>query len=314
MKSDNKELATQDKMATMKDWFMDKCKDMNNVLFTLDNTEVNRLAPMLTSKNIPKFTIPIPNEETECTNGIPERGHHGSDGELDKLGDKGHGKHSHWSTDNLAGSLPVSPGFLRKGNMSLKAGKRDRSSSFHGNPSEKGSNIACQSSHSKSCKTCPTSPCRSPNMNGLDKHTNVDPMSVAAMTLDHFKAQTTYGFETLREMPHTRRKESLYFIQDGIDAKGHDDSNLSRSKSVKTRIRTPSPKHHKHPSPHSASGGNSPTDCMEPPHLFVPIQKRKSSKRRNVHSMVAPLGVVLPDQCGDPIPGMNAFLSHIFAE
>ncbi len=230
MKTDSKEVATHDKMATMKDWFLDKCKDMNNALFTLDNTEVNRrLAPMLTPNNIPTFTIPIPNEETEYMNGIRERGHHGSDGELDKTGDEGHRKHNHWSTDNLAASLPVSPGFLRNGNVSLKGGKRDRSSSFHGNPSEKGTNIAFQSSHSKSCRTCPTSPCRSPDINGLDKHTNVDPMSVAAMTLDHFKAQTTYGFETLREMPHTRRKESLYFIQDGIDAKGHDDSNLSRS-------------------------------------------------------------------------------------
>ncbi len=328
MKTDNREIVTHDKMATVKDWFMDKCKDVNNVLFTLDNIEVNRrLAPMLTQRNIPKFTIPIPNEDSEYANGMPERGHHGSDGQLDKLSKSGK---NHWKTEQLPTSMPVSPSMQRNGNMSLKAGKRDRSSSFHGNPSKVGFNATGQSSHaqscrtcptspssshptspsafSKSCRTCPTSPCKSAAHldTNIVKHTNVDPMSIAAMTLDHFKAQTTYGFETLKEMPHTRRKESLYFIQDGLDSAGHNKSGLSRSYSVKARTRTPSPKHHEHPSPHSgsASGGNSPTDCMEPPHLFVPIQRRKSSKRRNVHSMVAPLGVVLPDQCGDPIPGI----------
>ena len=328
MKSESKETITHNKMATMKDWFMDKCKDVNNVLFTLDNIEVNRrLAPMLTQRNIPKFTIPIPNEDSEYTNGMPERGHHGSDGELDRFGNKARGKQNHWSTDNLAGSLPVSPRFARKENVSLKAGKRDRSSSFNGTShtetcktcpsSPNRSHPTSPSAYSKSCRTCPTSPCHGAyidiNRDHI-KHTNVDPMSTAAMTLEHFKAQTTYGFETLREMPHTRRKESLYFIQDGMDAKGNNKSALSRSYSVKTRTRTPSPKHHEHPSPHSgsASGGNSPTDCMEPPHLFVPIQRRKSSKRRNVHSMVAPLGVVLPDQCGDPIPGIYIILPFLF--
>ncbi|XP_046898787.1 C2 calcium-dependent domain-containing protein 4C-like [Hypomesus transpacificus] len=41
--------------------------------------------------------------------------------------------------------------------------------------------------------------------------TNVDPQSQAALSLPHLaKAQTSYGFCTLLESPHTRRKESLF--------------------------------------------------------------------------------------------------------
>ncbi|KAH1183882.1 C2 calcium-dependent domain-containing protein 4C-like [Mauremys mutica] len=40
---------------------------------------------------------------------------------------------------------------------------------------------------------------------------NSDPQSQAALSLPHFpKAQTSYGFCTLRESPHTRRKESIF--------------------------------------------------------------------------------------------------------
>ena len=42
--------------------------------------------------------------------------------------------------------------------------------------------------------------------------TNVDPLSMSAMGLSHFRAQTSYGFSTLSEMPHTRRKESLFHV------------------------------------------------------------------------------------------------------
>ncbi|XP_042300562.1 C2 calcium-dependent domain-containing protein 4C-like, partial [Sceloporus undulatus] len=41
--------------------------------------------------------------------------------------------------------------------------------------------------------------------------TNSDPQSQAALSLPHFpKAQTSYGFCTLLESPHTRRKESIF--------------------------------------------------------------------------------------------------------
>ncbi|KAJ6664307.1 hypothetical protein lerEdw1_008526 [Lerista edwardsae] len=44
-----------------------------------------------------------------------------------------------------------------------------------------------------------------------EESTNSDPQSQAALSLPHFpKAQTSYGFCTLLESPHTRRKESIY--------------------------------------------------------------------------------------------------------
>ncbi|XP_013399488.1 synaptotagmin-7 [Lingula anatina] len=44
--------------------------------------------------------------------------------------------------------------------------------------------------------------------------TNADPFSVSAMTLPHFRTKTSYGFTTLLETPHTRRKESLFHDSD----------------------------------------------------------------------------------------------------
>ncbi|XP_017277649.1 C2 calcium-dependent domain-containing protein 4C [Kryptolebias marmoratus] len=46
---------------------------------------------------------------------------------------------------------------------------------------------------------------------GVDVNTNADPQSQTAMSLPYVpKAQTSYGFSTLMESPHTRRKESLF--------------------------------------------------------------------------------------------------------
>ncbi|XP_064184788.1 C2 calcium-dependent domain-containing protein 4C-like [Anguilla rostrata] len=45
----------------------------------------------------------------------------------------------------------------------------------------------------------------------LDTNTNADPQAQTAMSLPYVpKAQTSYGFATLAESPHTRRKESLF--------------------------------------------------------------------------------------------------------
>lgn len=50
-----------------------------------------------------------------------------------------------------------------------------------------------------------------PYDNSDEENTNADPQSQAALSLPHLaKAQTCYGFCTLLESPHTRRKESLF--------------------------------------------------------------------------------------------------------
>ncbi|CAJ0962102.1 unnamed protein product [Ranitomeya imitator] len=49
-----------------------------------------------------------------------------------------------------------------------------------------------------------------------DLGTNADPQSQTAMSLPYVpKAQTSYGFVTLMESPHTRRKESLFHTDQG---------------------------------------------------------------------------------------------------
>ncbi|XP_068459636.1 C2 calcium-dependent domain-containing protein 4A [Clinocottus analis] len=49
-----------------------------------------------------------------------------------------------------------------------------------------------------------------------EETTNADPQSQAALSLPHMaKAQTCYGFCTLLESPHTRRKESLFHSDPG---------------------------------------------------------------------------------------------------
>ncbi|KAJ8247514.1 hypothetical protein GJAV_G00247270 [Gymnothorax javanicus] len=49
-----------------------------------------------------------------------------------------------------------------------------------------------------------------------EESTNADPQSQAALSLPHLaKAQTCYGFSTLLESPHTRRKESLFHSDPG---------------------------------------------------------------------------------------------------
>lgn len=40
--------------------------------------------------------------------------------------------------------------------------------------------------------------------------TNADPLSKAAVSLPHFRSNTSYGFTTLNQAPHTNRKESLF--------------------------------------------------------------------------------------------------------
>ncbi|KAM4618666.1 C2 calcium-dependent domain-containing protein 4A [Polymixia lowei] len=58
----------------------------------------------------------------------------------------------------------------------------------------------------------------SPYDNGCsdEETTNADPQSQAALSLPHMaKARTCYGFCTLLESPHTRRKESLFHSEPG---------------------------------------------------------------------------------------------------
>ena len=96
-------------------------------------------------------------------------------------------------------------------------------SPVHMSPSESAPCINFMKSNGRVSSSAPVTPkheckdivnCREGNStNSLGPGvTNVDPLSMSAMGLSHFRAQTSYGFSTLSEMPHTRRKESLFHV------------------------------------------------------------------------------------------------------
>ncbi|KAJ1086031.1 hypothetical protein NDU88_006155 [Pleurodeles waltl] len=63
-----------------------------------------------------------------------------------------------------------------------------------------------------------------------DFNTNADPQSQTAMSLPYVpKAQTSYGFATLMESPHTRRKESLFHSDHGSLSQCQSQSNSPNS-------------------------------------------------------------------------------------
>lgn len=90
--------------------------------------------------------------------------------------------------------------------------------------SPSGSAPCIQSMSRKQCQSAPVTPkheirsivhCNrsahsTPGLDNVRDGTNDDPLSFAAMSLPHFRVQTSYGFSTLSETPHTRRKESLF--------------------------------------------------------------------------------------------------------
>ena len=160
---------------------------------------------------------------------------------------------------------------------------------FRSSGNQRPNQLSPRGSHSASA---PVSPCRTPRDGDCFDHlsskdtTNVDPMSAAAMGLDHFKSKTTYGFEHLKEKPHTRRKESLFHSGGGeILINTPSGSGVNRSMSLKA------------PSVEERGSDVTPHDRGFDSPQFSHV-RRKSSKRRNVTSVIAPLGVVTPDQHG----------------
>uniref|UniRef100_A0A8D0GXU4 C2 calcium dependent domain containing 4C n=1 Tax=Sphenodon punctatus TaxID=8508 RepID=A0A8D0GXU4_SPHPU len=66
-----------------------------------------------------------------------------------------------------------------------------------------------------------------------DFSTNADPQSQTAMSLPYVpKAQTSYGFATLMESPHTRRKESLFHSEHGSLCQSQSSSPSSQRKAT----------------------------------------------------------------------------------
>ena len=140
----------------------------------------------------------------------------------------GSGNSSRRTSSDCYGDLEMD--FERKRNS---YGGRSCTLSPPGSPgrlSPSGSTPCFQTINRKQCQSAPVTPkhelraivqCSraahsTPRLDGSNDGTNDDPLSFAAMSLPHFRVQTSYGFSTLSETPHTRRKESLF--HDGNDS------------------------------------------------------------------------------------------------
>ena len=234
---------TESAGVNVKDWLLNKCKDATLLLQAEHNNKqvisCRRYGSVvLTPSNIPQFQIPR---------------------NLDVKTRDDSDTHSQSSDSSLPCSGHTSP--------RLSPASREPTPNLLSKPT---------SPHSS--RSAPVSPVRS-NTNArlerfntlagekVDMATNADPYSLAAMSLPHLKTFTNFGFETLRESPNTRRKESLFHNVYAENAHRVTPNRKSRS-------------------------------CDGSPIPFNPddatTERRPSYKRRNVPSVVAPLGVLLP--------------------
>ncbi|XP_052792133.1 synaptotagmin-17-like [Mya arenaria] len=177
-----------DALKEVKDWLMFKFQGLAS---KQDETSNVRGMNPLTPQNIPEFVIP------------------------------GSGSSSRRTSSECFGDMTLD--FERKRNS--YSGRSNTSPPFspHLSPSE--STPCFRTMNGMPCRSAPVTPrhelravigysnrCAS-SQPGLNRvQTNDDPLSFAAMSLPHLQRQTSYGFTTLTENPHTRRKESLFHI------------------------------------------------------------------------------------------------------
>lgn len=260
-------------MSTVKDWLLTKSKDATNILPAMKDTLRSSLTfaqVVVTPDNIPEFTIP---------------------------GDGG-GMSPRLSIE----SQEIE--FINRVGGSLSASETS-SPKLSPCPSRETSPCLLAPRINFMSRSAPVSPQKSNEKQGTNwdhecnntqAAINADPYSLTAMSLPHLKAVTTYGFETLSECPNTRRKESLF--HDGDLSPGQEPLNVRMQRRRVNSADSPR-------SPISEDGeirvpqrklsgrGSAPAVVSD---VECRLTRKQSSKRRNVPSLVAPLGVVLPQQ------------------
>ena len=212
---------------------------------------------VVTPRNIPEFTIPPPRIETDSISG---------DSDLC----------STHSSCSLPCSANTSPGHSPRNSLQAPSPQLVKSAPV--SPTWSSVRLPIQSGESAS-------------YNDIDKFqdTNIDPQSLRAMGLQHFKTKTSFGFDTLAEAPHTRRKESLFHDNNAslLNASCAFHRMVSRSlQCCKT-----------------STSSNSNSNLL--PVISISLDNvhnnnnniKPTSKRRNIPSLVMPLGVLSPNQC-----------------
>lgn len=166
-------------MLDIKDWLLNKYK-ANSA--TSKKTPSN-VTGALTPNTIPEFVIPGSSE-------VSRRGNHDVDNSDSEYPSSVSRRSSICSTKTSPGVSPSCSAV----NLETRC-----ASSAPGSPRHEIKDLVTNHKTSKS-------------MNCI-RDTNSDPLSAAAMSLPHFRSKTAFGFSTLSQNPHTRRKESLFHIQ-----------------------------------------------------------------------------------------------------
>ena len=176
-----------DAVVELKQWILTKCRVNANCKEEKDNS----LGGALTPNTIPEFVIPGSQDSSRrasnCSSDVASL-----DDEL---------SYRSLSPRHSLESARTSPGFSPLGSHS-------------------GLDVPNNGGIPKSCPVSPRHEVKPLASNVTSKSlgyigqgdTNSDPLSLAAMTLPHFKARTSFGFSTLSQSPHTRRKESLFHV------------------------------------------------------------------------------------------------------
>ncbi|XP_069138262.1 C2 calcium-dependent domain-containing protein 4C-like [Argopecten irradians] len=181
-------------MESVREWLMNKCKlvSQDQTTTAIGNDINKQLCGALTPKNIPEFVIPKSGESSRRQSS-----------ELESIDEdvpfRGFSPRS--SIASSGKNSPIQSSF--GSNSCLNVPRNSTSRSAPVSPRHEIKHIVCQgSTHSLNYSD-----------NG-EEYTNSDPLSFAAMSLPHFRTKTsTYGFTTLTQCPHTRRKESLFHAE-----------------------------------------------------------------------------------------------------
>lgn len=173
----------------IKDWFLTKCRMVQNDNNSTSKGSENQIPGGITPNNIPDFIIPGSGETSRRASselGIFE----------DDISCRSSSQRSSIASckssprNSLVGSV-----------MGLSVPKSESSSrSAPVSPKHEIKPILMQSDNTQSLGY----------LENISGETNSDPLSLAAMSLPHFRAKTSFGFTTLSQSPHTRRKESLF--------------------------------------------------------------------------------------------------------
>ena len=295
-------------MATVKDWLLTKGRDAGGLLPSMKDSLRSGLTfaqVVVTPDNIPEFTIPRPTD-----GGLSPRLSIESQEVAMLTRSRNSLTHSDARSDGKSdtSSPYLSPCGSREASPCLLQPRAPYVSRSAPSSPLKGAERAQGAWEPDDCQA-----------------TNVDPFSLTAMSLPHLKAVTNFGFETLSEPPHTRRKESLF--HDGDLGGGQPLTSRLQRRRVNSAdgSRSPNSLSDEDIRPQRKLSWRGPTTAME---TDCRLGRKQSSKRRNVPSLVAPLGVVLPQQrrsigetsnplllttpsggsrCTSPTPGMGDF-------